>query len=193
MDNLTVTWLAVVGVEELKSLAQSPALKPPKILWDKFELRLHPGLLTRHEFLTSLMLMWLNRQIPTEMIQSLVESLLRGVEAITATKGWLSLEWHVKSEEHIICPQYCSSWCLRYLLCSYNLCQISIWGLMIYFVLDIYTIDICYDCTVYLHFSFILMQKNLQTWPWFQFSVGALFFPDITLIYRSDLNISLAL
>lgn len=159
MDNLTVTWLAVVRVEELKSLAQCPALKPPKILWDKFELRLHPGLLTRHKFLTSLMLIWLNRQIPTEMIQSLVESLLRGVEAITATKGWLSLEWQIWRTYNVSPIFFKLSMFKISVMFIQSLSGIYIGSYDLFCPRYLYYIYICYDCTVYLHFSFILMQK----------------------------------
>lgn len=84
-------------------------------------------------------------------------------------------------------------------------CVTDICSCCLQYVLDVcYVLTICFrsilqqiyilqlsDLTMHRHFSFILMQNISRAWLWLHFPVSALCFPDITIIYRSDPNISL--
>lgn len=72
--------------------------------WNRYEY--YSCLLAPHQFLTSLILLWLIGQIHTATLQSLVEILPRGVAVIIIAKRGLILDWIVwKSQTfgHIIC------------------------------------------------------------------------------------------
>ena len=73
------------GVEELDWLAQSPNVNPIKHLWDERRPRARPNRPTSVPDLTNaLVAEW--KQVPAEILQHLVESLLRRVEAVIAAK-----------------------------------------------------------------------------------------------------------
>ena len=75
-------WFVEISVEGLDWSAQSPDLNPIKHLWDELErrLRARPNRPTSVPDLTNaLMAEW--KQVPAAMLQHLVESLPRGVEA----------------------------------------------------------------------------------------------------------------
>ena len=77
-----------IGVEELDWPAHSPDLNPIEHLWDELErrLRARPNPPTSVPNLTNaLVAKW--KQDPAAMLQSLVESLPRRVEAVIAAKG----------------------------------------------------------------------------------------------------------
>lgn len=83
------TWIAMVGVSGLHRALTPTPLKIFKINWNT---DFTPGLLARHQYLTSLMLCWLNGQIPTAMLQNLAENLSRSVEDIIIANGGRNLE-----------------------------------------------------------------------------------------------------
>ena len=81
-------WFVETGVEELDWPAHSPDLKPIEHLWDELErrLRARPNRPTSVPNLTNaLVTEW--KQVLIAMIQHLVESLPRRVEAVIAAKG----------------------------------------------------------------------------------------------------------
>jgi hypothetical protein len=81
-------WFVEIGVEELDWPTQSPVLNPIEHLWDELECRLRarPNRPTSVPDLTNaLVAEW--KQVPAAMLQHLVESLPRRVEAVITAKG----------------------------------------------------------------------------------------------------------
>jgi hypothetical protein len=79
-------WFAEISVEELDWPAKSPDLNRIEHLWDELECRLRLGRIAKHQCQTSLMLVAEWKQVPAAMLQRLVESLPRRVEAVIAAK-----------------------------------------------------------------------------------------------------------
>ena len=80
-------WFVEIGVEELDLPAQSPDLNSIEHLWDELEhqLRARPNLQTSVPDLTNaLVAEW--KQVPAAMLQYLVESIPRRLEAVIAAK-----------------------------------------------------------------------------------------------------------
>jgi hypothetical protein len=78
-------WFVKIGVEELDWPAQSPDLNPIEHLWDELESRLRakPNCPTSVPDLTNAFVAkW--KQVPTAILQHLVESLPRRVETVMA-------------------------------------------------------------------------------------------------------------
>lgn len=93
------------------------------------------GLHIQHQFLTSLMFLWLNEQISTATLQNLVEILPRGVEIITTKAGttfqqyfWYiykntSMQWLSKNTVETTLSQFYTLLHYCYSRCNTSICH----------------------------------------------------------------------